>query len=563
MKLKLAILGILALCAVARAGGPITTGPGITTTCTVQDAVLQWQTGTSTWACSSATSITGTGTTNTLPKFTGSDVLGNSLATDTGTLFTIGESTVITGQLTGGPASGSFDILAGSATNGNITMRPFGASGGLYLNYGATASNGGVHVYNGGITTEVFTIASSGAVTTAGTFTTTKSFTNASGINDEIYLQDTALATSGDGLAIHLTQGNAAGTYNTRIAMVNTGTSPGFLNPKLAFYIQNVSTTGVGSLTNEFEITNAGIHTVGTSTLDGAVTAGSTLTSTSTTELGSNGSATKIDGNLIMQQAGTDYIYSSLSLSSGNQGIELNAAGTGGIQFNTGAGGFTNSGTGGLALMPGGSSTTSVWSVSGVGRQDFGSSGAISYTGLTNRGVLNYDTGSGNLVLAAQNSGGTSHVLIATSSSANAATQVDVANAGVTVTPQLTASGGFVSTAGSTSLGVTTVSGATLTEGGGTTTIHVTDKDGTARPTLSTCGTGPSIAGNDASGTVTTGTGATACTITFNTAWASNVGCVLKAQGAADPTSITVSTTALTINGAAASTKYFFICRDH
>ena len=45
------------------------------------------------------TSVTGTGTTNTLPKFTGTSTIGNSIVTDNGTVVTIGGNAQITGQV--------------------------------------------------------------------------------------------------------------------------------------------------------------------------------------------------------------------------------------------------------------------------------------------------------------------------------------------------------------------------------------------------------------------------------------------------------------------------------
>ena len=43
--------------------------------------------------------VTGTGTTNTLPKFTGTSTIGNSIVTDNGTVVTIGGNAQITGQV--------------------------------------------------------------------------------------------------------------------------------------------------------------------------------------------------------------------------------------------------------------------------------------------------------------------------------------------------------------------------------------------------------------------------------------------------------------------------------
>jgi hypothetical protein len=48
--------------------------------------------------------VTGTGTTNTLPKFTGASTIGNSNVSDTGSLITLGSSTLITGSTTASSA---------------------------------------------------------------------------------------------------------------------------------------------------------------------------------------------------------------------------------------------------------------------------------------------------------------------------------------------------------------------------------------------------------------------------------------------------------------------------
>jgi hypothetical protein len=77
--------------------------------------------------------------------------------------------------------------------------------------------------------------------------------------------------------------------------------------------------------------------------------------------------------------------------------------------------------------------------------------------------------------------------------------------------------------------------------------VHATGTD----PTLSTCGTSPTIIGNDTAGTVTVGTGgtATACTITFANAFPTNApSCVFTSQMGATVLNITAaSTTAITV----------------
>lgn len=97
----------------------------------------------------------------------------------------------------------------------------------------------------------------------------------------------------------------------------------------------------------------------------------------------------QVDGNLtlgaglILSQAADDYVYSSLASSSGNQGLNIAAAGNGKILFQSGHGGFTNAGTGGIELDAGGSSTTSVWSVTGAGVETLNGTATINGTANT------------------------------------------------------------------------------------------------------------------------------------------------------------------------------------
>lgn len=83
---------------------------------------------------------------------------------------------------------------------------------------------------------------------------------------------------------------------------------------------------------------------------------------------------------------------------------------------------------------------------------------------------------------------------------------------------------------------------------GATTPAHVISAQTTA-PALSSCGTGsPSIVGSDTAGTVTMGTAATACTITFNVAYTSAPHCTVtwRATPLATQT-YTVSNAAITL----------------
>lgn len=89
-------------------------------------------------------------------------------------------------------------------------------------------------------------------------------------------------------------------------------------------------------------------------------------------------------------------------------------------------------------------------------------------------------------------------------------------------------------------------------------------RTGVTAPALTSCGTGsPAISGNDFAGTVTIGTTATGCVITFNTAYAVAPTCVVSSRTAPGTTTpaYTVSTTALTLTQASGSGNLWdYIC---
>lgn len=79
-------------------------------------------------------------------------------------------------------------------------------------------------------------------------------------------------------------------------------------------------------------------------------------------------------------------------------------------------------------------------------------------------------------------------------------------------------------------------------------------------PVLSSCGTAPSIVGNDTVGKITTGSVTTTCTITFSTAYNVAPACIVQTQGAATQPTFTTSTTAITMTVDIVSTVYNYIC---
>lgn len=79
-------------------------------------------------------------------------------------------------------------------------------------------------------------------------------------------------------------------------------------------------------------------------------------------------------------------------------------------------------------------------------------------------------------------------------------------------------------------------------------------------PAITSCGTGPTITGNDTVGKYTTGTVTTTCTLTFNVAYNVAPACIIQTQGAATQPTFTTSTTAITVTVDIASTVYNYIC---
>lgn len=85
---------------------------------------------------------------------------------------------------------------------------------------------------------------------------------------------------------------------------------------------------------------------------------------------------------------------------------------------------------------------------------------------------------------------------------------------------------------------------------------------GSAAPVASSCGTGPAVApgSTDTAGSVTTGSGGTTCTLTFNHTFTTAPVCVMSAATVAGLPAFTVSATAITASTTVASTKYNYIC---
>ena len=108
------------------------------------------------------------------------------------------------------------------------------------------------------------------------------------------------------------------------------------------------------------------------------------------------------------------------------------------------------------------------------------------------------------------------------------------------------------------------VDGTQLTELRGNVKLDAHIAAVSSAPTLTSCGTGsPSLdaTASDVAGTVTQGTTATGCTITFHVAYATAPHCVVSSPNGAVLTSYSPSTTALTlVNASATGDVFTYVC---
>lgn len=79
-------------------------------------------------------------------------------------------------------------------------------------------------------------------------------------------------------------------------------------------------------------------------------------------------------------------------------------------------------------------------------------------------------------------------------------------------------------------------------------------------PTISSCGTGPTIAGTDFVFNFATGTAGTVCTISFGTAFGAAPQCLILPQAAATVPTYTATATQIAITTSIATTSYVGVC---
>ncbi len=180
---------------------------------------------------------------------------------------------------------------------------------------------------------------------------------------------------------------------------------------------------------------------------------------------------------------------------------------------------------------------------------------------------LQIDDGKGNAAVDVTGSTlGTEFHGAVTADSTLTADNGNISLAGTSGTVNVGTGGGAVQI-GALTTGTTTLASPTLQfgSGGATTANHWLDRDGASRPVASSCGTTPSVVGNDRSGIITVGTGgAASCTVTWHTAYGSNYGCTLSSRSGGSFTSIAYTTTKILITKALnAGEKIDYQCADH
>jgi hypothetical protein len=190
--------------------------------------------------------VTGTGTTNTLPKFTGTSAIGNSNITDDGSLITLGSNSVVSGNVTI-PNASYYRSLTSTAT----TVRMLGINSGNVAYVGAIDAGPVSTIFNASSTsltasfytsgTEKLTINSIGSVG-IGT-------TSLTGITLNIAKNLTGATASTQVFAQPIIQSDVTGTAIIYNAFPSTQAAAFTIN-NLYYYQANQSTIGAASAIN-------------------------------------------------------------------------------------------------------------------------------------------------------------------------------------------------------------------------------------------------------------------------------------------------------------------------
>ena len=176
----------------------------VTLTSPANGQVLKYN-GTS-WVNDSDAGVTGTGTTNTLPKFTGASTIGNSNVSDSGTLITLGSNTTISsgGLQVGTNSLGLNTVRVGKNLTGGTAINAI-------LNDGAIQSDVTLGVFN----------YRSGLRTAAASFTLT-SFTHF--FADQTSIGAGSSITTQEGFVVNSNMTGAANNFGFR-GLIPSGTN--------------------------------------------------------------------------------------------------------------------------------------------------------------------------------------------------------------------------------------------------------------------------------------------------------------------------------------------------
>ncbi len=453
---------------------------GATQTCPAGQAVTSMTT-TGIQSCSAfsgAGAVTGTGTANTLTKWTGPSAVGDSATTDNGTTFAIATNKFTVTEANGNTAVAGTLNVTGSSTLAATSATEVDATGSV----SATATSGSVNNWD---------------------------------------------PTGG---------GNLAGIFIVRDSPSAATTITGLVagNSGQLIDIRNTSATAANTIT----ITNE----------DGGSTAANrfTLANAASAEIMPGGSCTFRYSGTASRWEAIDNCQSTMTTIA-NSTITVTDTGTQNDYNPTGLGATTT-----ILFNSGGTAT-----INGlVGGQD---GRLINICNLTTNNVTLAAEAAGstaanrfdfavqnNIVLAGAGTNKYACVQLIYLSSVSRWTQLSMAGTSSIVQP-ITFSGLITASNG------ITISSASFTFSGGG---HINVSGGTA-PTLSSCGTSPTIHGSDNAGRITTGTTNTGCTVTFASTFTNVPACICSTENVDSTFKCVPTATTLTITYASNSNNIF------
>lgn len=454
---------------------------------------------------------TGTGTNNTVTKWTGASTLGNSAVTDDGTTWSLNGTqvqiteangnTVIAGTLTADGTHRVFDIAGTGLTSTANTVT-------LNINGGVTqtcpAGQAETSLSGVGI---IGCTAFAPAGNISGTTNTMAKFTSPSAVGNSSVTDDgTTWAVNSTALSVVEASGNTSiggtcsigGALNMNSHLINNVTDPAAAQDAATEHYVLGQVQGAVSGTSGTVPKFTGTNTIGNS----SITDNATTVSINSTEF----QVTESNGNVTYLGSLTGGTSGQFTVTNTGQVSEPKLTVTGSSGNNSATFQFSNT----------------------------AQAASITTATATNSGTYNT----------------TASVRTATAVSASStATRSSGANALTNIAVDASASGGQVNWAARFNGGdVNYASGHILANG--------------TSPTLSSCGATPSptIAGSDIGGRFTTGGTATTCTITFATAFGTQAFCIVYPEGAATQPVYTVSASAITMTTSIATTTYDYIC---